>query len=199
MRASTSMEGNAMSDIRIGWLGTGRLGTAMATRLLKGGTTNLAVWNRTASKAAALVAAGAGQVDTIDELTGCDVVFTTVMASPDLLAVTLDPGGLLAGTTAPKLLVDCSTVSEDAADRVRSAAADRGTAMLSAPVSGNATMVAAGRAAIVASGPKEAFEAARGYLETIAASVVHCGLNEEARLVKLCHNLLLGIITEALA
>ncbi|WP_193047950.1 NAD(P)-dependent oxidoreductase [Mycolicibacterium baixiangningiae] len=188
-----------MSDQRIGWLGTGRLGTAMATRLLEGGTTNLTVWNRTASKAAALVSTGAQQVDTIDDLTGCDIVFTTVMSSPDLLAVTLGPGGLLTGKTAPKVIVDCSTVSEDAAKEVRNAAAERGTAMLSAPVSGNASMVAAGRAAIVASGPDEAFEAARGYLESMAVSVVHCGPNEEAPLVKLCHNLLLGMITEALA
>ncbi|WP_197379344.1 NAD(P)-dependent oxidoreductase [Mycolicibacterium mengxianglii] len=188
-----------MSEQRIGWLGTGRLGTAMAGRLMEGGRNDLRVWNRTASKAAPLVAAGAEQVDTIDGLTGCDIVFITVMSSPDLLAVTLGPGGLLVGTTAPQVIVDCSTVSEDAAETVRAAAADRGTAMLSAPVSGNAAMVSAGHAAIVASGPVDAFEAARGYLESIAATVVHCGFNEEARLVKLCHNLLLGMITEALA
>lgn len=145
------------------------------------------------------MSAGARQVDTIDDLTGCDIVFTTVMSSPDLLAVTLGPGGLLTGKTAPKVIVDCSTVSDDAANEVRTAAVERGTAMLSAPVSGNASMVAAGRAAIVASGPDDAFDAARGYLESMAASVVHCGPNEEARLVKLCHNLLLGMITEALA
>ena len=188
-----------MSDQRIGWLGTGRMGTAMATRLLHAGYDDMAVWNRTASKTAQLVSAGAEHVDHIADLATCDIVFITVMSSPDLLAVTLDGGGLLAGDTTPKILVDCSTVSQDASDEVRRAAADRGTAMLSAPISGNPAMVAAGKAALAVSGPRNAFDDARPLLESIAATVVHCGTCEEARLVKLCHNLVGGILTEALA
>ena len=188
-----------MSDQRIGWLGTGRMGTAMATRLLHAGHGDMTVWNRTASKTEQLVSAGADQVEHIADLATCDIVFTTVMSSPDLLAVTLDVGGLLAGDTTPKILVDCSTVSQDASEEVRKAAADRGTAMLSAPISGNPTMVAEGKAALAVSGPQDAFDDARALLEAIAATVVHCGTGEEARLVKLCHNLLGGMLTEALA
>ena len=146
-----------------------------------------------------LVSAGAEHVDHIADLATCDIVFTTVMSSPDLLAVTLEDGGLLVGETTPKILVGCSTVSQDASEEVRRAAADRGTAMLSAPISGNPAMVAAGKAALAVSGPQNAFDDARPLLESIAATVVHCGTSEEARLVKLCHNLLGGILTEALA
>ena len=71
--------------------------------------------------------------------------------------------------------------------------------MLSAPISGNPAMVAAGKAALAVSGPQNAFDDARPLLESIAATVVHCGTSEEARLVKLCHNLVGGILTEALA
>ena len=126
-----------MSDQRIGWLGTGRMGTAMATRVLRAGHDDMTVWNRTASKTAELVSAGAEHVDHIADLATCDIIFTTVMSSPDLLAVTLEDGGLLVGETTPKILVGCSTVSQDASEEVRRAAAHRGTAMLSAPISGN--------------------------------------------------------------
>lgn len=188
-----------MKEQRIGWLGTGRMGTAMASRLLAAGYRDMAVWNRTAAKAGPLVSAGAQQVDRIAQLRSCDIVFTTVMSSPDLLAVAIGEGGLLTGPSTPKILVDCSTVSPDASAEVREAAARCGTAMLAAPISGNPAMVSEGKAAIAASGPLHAFDSVRPLLESIAATVVHCGTGEEARLLKLCHNLISGTLTAALA
>ena len=183
---------------RIGWLGTGRMGTAMATQLLKGGT-ELAVWNRTAAKAKPLLDLGAQPAQTISALKSCDIVFITVTSSPDLLAVTLGPEGLLTGDGLPPVVVDCSTVSAEAAAQVREEAVALGVGFLSAPISGNPAMVAEGGAAIVASGPFDVFERARDHLALIAPTVVYAGASEEARLVKLGHNLLLGMITEALA
>jgi 3-hydroxyisobutyrate dehydrogenase-like beta-hydroxyacid dehydrogenase len=182
---------------RVGWLGTGRMGTAMATRLIEAGMA-LTVWNRTPEKAAPLVALGATQARTVADLTDCDVVFTMVTSSSDLLAVTLGPDGLLAGNRLPRIVVDSSTVSAEAADEVRAAAAGRGVGFVSAPISGNPAMVADGGASIVASGPKEAFDTVQPLLAAIAPTVVLCGAGEEARLVKLGHNLLVGMITEAL-
>lgn len=186
------------TDRQIGWLGTGRMGTAMAERLIRGGH-SLVVWNRTPSKTTPLVELGATRADAIDELGRCDVVFTSVTSSPDLLAVTLGPDGLLGAMTPTGIVVDTSTVAADAGAEVRSEAARRGTAFISAPISGNPAMVTRGRGAIIASGPADAFETVRPLLEAIAPSVTYGGEGEEARLVKLAHNLVLGVITEALS
>lgn len=185
-------------DIRIGWLGTGRMGSALAARLISGGVA-VTVWNRTASKAAPLVDLGASRADNLAALGRCDIVFVTVMSSPDLLAVTLGPDGLLSSRPAPRILVNCSTVSAEAAAEVRTEAARHNVEFLSAPVSGNPDAIAGGSGSIVASGPAEVFDAVRPYLEAIAAGVTYAGTGEEALLVKLAHNLLVGIMTEALA
>lgn len=185
-------------DRHIGWLGTGRMGTAMAERLISGGH-SLVVWNRTASKTAPLVELGATCADAIGELSRCDIVFTSVTSSPDLLSVTLGPEGVVSAMTPPGIVVDTSTVSADTSAEVRSEAARRGIAFISAPISGNPRMVAQGRGSIIASGPAGTFETVRPLLEAIAPSVTFGGEGEEARLVKLAHNLLLGVITEALS
>jgi 3-hydroxyisobutyrate dehydrogenase-like beta-hydroxyacid dehydrogenase len=187
-----------MSADRIGWLGTGRMGSAMAARLISAGTT-VTVWNRTASKTAPLIEMGAAQADTVSDLARCDIVFTSVTSSPDLLAVTLGPEGLFEAQPAPSIVVDTSTVSAAAAAEVRAEAAGRGIEFLCAPISGNANVVAEGRASIIASGPRSVFDAVLPYLQAIAPSVTYAGAGEEARLVKLAHNLMVGMITEALA
>ena len=189
---------NMTADNRIGWLGTGRMGTAMAARLISDGTA-LTVWNRTTAKTASLVELGASRADTVRALGHCDTVFVTVMSSPDLRAVMLGADGLLGGQPAPRVVVNCSTVSLDAAVEVAAEAARHDVGFLSAPISGNPDAVTAGHASIVASGPAEVFEAARPYLEAIAASVTYAGADQEALLIKLAHNLLVGTITEALA
>ncbi|HYB39827.1 MAG TPA: NAD(P)-dependent oxidoreductase [Mycobacterium sp.] len=186
------------TECHIGWLGTGRMGAATATRLISNGAA-LTVWNRTPSKAAPLTALGAAQADRISDLGHCDIVFTMVSSSNDLLAVTLGPEGLLRARPAPAIVVDCSTVSGEAVAEVRAQAARRDIEFLSSPISGNPDMVAEGSAAIVASGPAQVFDTALPYLRAIAPSVTYCGTGEEASLVKLCHNLMLGIVAEALA
>lgn len=181
----------------IGWLGTGRMGLAMAGRLLEAGRP-LTVWNRTRSKTAPLAERGAAVAGSIAELAGCDLVFTMVSRPADLLAVTTGPGGLLAGPQRPRILVDCSTVDDAASAAVRAAAADAGVACLAAPVSGNPHVVAAGRSVLMVSGPATVFEEARPCLADIAGVVVHVGEQEQSRLVKLCTNLYLGMMVEAL-
>ncbi|WP_375483501.1 NAD(P)-dependent oxidoreductase [uncultured Mycobacterium sp.] len=185
-------------DFRIGWLGTGRLGSALAARMISSGVA-VTVWNRTASKTAPLVDLGASHAETLSGLGHCDIVFVTVMSSPDLLAVTVGPDGLLSSQPALRIIVNCSTVSAEAAAEVRSQAARHKVGFLSAPVSGNPDAVANGHGSIVASGPAEVFDAARPYLGAIASGVTYAGAGEEALLVKLAHNLLVGMSTEALA
>jgi len=183
----------------LGWVGAGgRMGFAMAKRLLAAGH-EVRVYNRTRSKVEPLAEFGAKVVDSLSELRGLDIVFTTVSASDDLIAVCTGSDGLLAKGNAPKMIVDCSSVSEEASSQVREAAAKLGTAMLAAPVSGNAKVVAAGKLTIVASGPRAAFDVAQPYLAALGVGVTYVGEGELARMVKICHNLLLGVVAQSLA
>ena len=184
---------------RIGWIGTGRMGYELAARLLRAGC-DVAVWNRTREKAEPLAELGATIVDSPAALADRDLVFTMMAGPEDFQEVTIGEGGVLtAEASAPDVLIDSSTVSADASERVRAHAAERGTAVLAAPVSGNPKVVKAGRLTVVASGPQEAFELARPYLELFGEGVTYAGEGDTARLVKLCHNLMLGIVAQTLA
>ena len=183
---------------RLGWIGTGRMGYAMAARLLHAGC-QVVVYNRTRAKAEPLAALGASIVDSAAALAGCDIVFTSVSTSDDLISVITGPRGLLTGHQTPKLLVDTSSVSEEASAKMRAAAAKRGTQMLAAPVSGNAKVVETGKLTLVVSGPADAYKMALPFLDKLGAGVTYVGEGELARIVKICHNLLLGVITQCLA
>ncbi|HVY63740.1 MAG TPA: NAD(P)-dependent oxidoreductase [Gammaproteobacteria bacterium] len=188
-----------MARPSLGWIGAGgRMGFAMAKRLLAAGHV-VTVYNRTRSKVEPLAALGATIVDSPRAMRGLDIVFTTVSASDDLRAVCLGADGVLDNDSGPKLLIDCSSVSEEASAEVRAAAAKLGTQMLAAPVSGNAKVVTAGRLTIVASGPRTAFDLAKPYLEALGTGVTYVGEGELARMVKICHNLLLGVVAQSLA
>jgi 3-hydroxyisobutyrate dehydrogenase-like beta-hydroxyacid dehydrogenase len=185
--------------MRLGWIGAGRMGFALASRLLAAGH-DVAVWNRTRAKAEPLAEQGATLVDSPADLADRDLVFTMVGGDRDFQQVVVGDGGLLSRDgVAPRVLVDSTTISPGASQAVRDAAQQRGTAVLAAPVSGNPKVVAAGRLTIVASGPREAFELAEPYLELFGSGVTYVGEGDRARLVKICHNLMLGIVAQTLA
>ena len=185
-------------DTRVGWIGTGRMGHAIVRRLLAADH-DVHVWNRTRAKAEDLADGGATIVDTVGDLAGRDVVFTMVAADADMLEVTLGPDGLLRQPTAPQYLVDSSTISAQTSDRIRSVAAERGTVLLAAPVSGNAKVVKAGRLSVAVSGPRDAYVALEPILMAFGESVTYVGDGDLARLVKLAHNVFLGVVTQSLA
>jgi len=184
---------------RLGWIGAGRMGAAMVRRLVDAGS-DVAIYNRTRSKAEAVAGDDATVVDRPVELADRDVVFTMVSASADFEAVVLGPDGLLSGDgPTPRVLVDSSTVSSESSQTVRDAAAERGTALLAAPVSGNPSVVAAGRLTLAVSGPRTAYDDVLPILDQLGRGVTYVGEGEVARLVKICHNVLLGVVTESLA
>jgi 3-hydroxyisobutyrate dehydrogenase len=190
---------NGEQRLRLGWLGTGRMGFALATRLLEAGH-DVAVYNRTRAKAEPLAELGATIVDSPAELADRDLVFTMVAGSVDFAQVVLGDEGLLSRpAVVPRLLVDLTTLSPAASAEVRLAGERCGTAVLAAPVSGNPRVAAAGRLTIVVSGAREAWEEARPYLELLCARVTYVGEGERARLVKICHNLMLGIVAQSLS
>jgi 3-hydroxyisobutyrate dehydrogenase-like beta-hydroxyacid dehydrogenase len=184
---------------RLGWLGTGRMGVEMARRLLLMGC-DVAVYNRSQAKAEPLIRLGAKPVGSAAELGTRDIVFLTVGTSDDLVAAVLGPDGIMSGPgAAPEVLIDCSTVSAEASALVRAEIADRGTALLAAPVMGNPSVVRAGKMTAAVSGPREAFEMAEPYLNMLGRGVTYVGEGEVARTVKLCHNLFLGVVAQSLA
>ena len=184
---------------RIGWIGVGRMGHAMAARLAKQGA-DLTVWNRTRAKAEPLAKHGAKIASTLSDLAACDVVFVMVSTWDDVREVIAGPGGLLAAT-APRtrLIVECSSISLEGSAELRSLLAARGIELLAAPVSGNAKVIEAGRLSFVCSGPRAAFDLALPYLRMIAPAASYVGEGELARIVKICHNVFLGVVIQSLA
>lgn len=183
---------------RLGWLGTGRMGSAMARRLVDAGN-DVTVWNRTIEKTAPLREAGASVAEDLPALATADIVFVMVSTPADLLAVVTGQGGILSGERRPRVVVDCSTVDAGTSAEIRALLAERGIGFLAAPISGNPHVVAEGEAVIAASGPRETFELAEPYLRQIAKDAVWVADAEQARLVKICHNLYLGILVQALS
>jgi len=184
------------SEVRVGWIGTGRMGFALASRLSQAGV-DVAAWNRTQAKADPLTGYGAAVVDAPGDLADRDVVFTMVSTSRDLAEV-LEK--LLADPDrTPRLVVDCSTVSTQASASARALLAKRGADFIAAPVSGNGKVVKAGMLSLVCSGPAAAFDEVRPLLGLLGRHVTYVGDGEHARLVKICHNLLLGVVIQNLA
>jgi 3-hydroxyisobutyrate dehydrogenase len=185
-------------DRSIGWIGAGRMGAAMVARLLAAGH-EVAVYNRTRAKAEPLAGLGATIVDSVAELAERDVVFTMVSASGDFAEVTIGEQGLLRQAAAPGILVDCSTVSLEVSAEVRAEADKIGTTLLAAPVSGNANVVKAGKLSVVVSGPFEQFAAVEDLLQVVGRGVTYVGEGDVARIVKLAHNVFLGVVAQTLA
>jgi 3-hydroxyisobutyrate dehydrogenase-like beta-hydroxyacid dehydrogenase len=197
--SETTAAGSVADAGSVGWIGTGRMGAAMATRLAKAGA-DLAVWNRTRAKAEPLAEHGARVVDAIADLRGRDVVFTMVSSDKDLEQVLTGDGGLIAEPgRVPKVVVDTSTVSSDTSEAMRAACDAVGTQFLASPVSGNGKVVASGKLTLVTSGDEDTFHRVRPLLEAIGQHVTYVGEGDTARLAKICHNLMLGVVTQSLA
>jgi 3-hydroxyisobutyrate dehydrogenase-like beta-hydroxyacid dehydrogenase len=175
------------------------MGSAMVARIARGGS-DVVVWNRTRAKAEPLTQHGCRIADSLTELRGRDVVFTMVSTDEVLTQVLTGPDGLLADpSTLPQVVVDCSTVSSEASAAVRQACAERGVAFLAAPVSGNGKVAASGGLSLVVSGPEAAYTRVAPLLQQVGRSVTYVGADDLARLVKICHNLMLGVVTQSLA
>ncbi len=178
----------------LGWIGTGRMGYEMAARLAKGGC-DIAVWNRTKAKADPLSAYGAQVVVDLKELASRDIVFCMVSTWEDVKEVTQK---LLSGGAKPKMLVECSSISLEGSAELRRILDEKGIPYLAAPVSGNAKVIKAGKLTFVVSGPKSAYESARPYLDMMGTGSSYVGEGELARIAKICHNVMLGVVIQNL-
>lgn len=193
------MAQDKLESLSLGWIGTGRMGYAMAERLAKAGC-DLSVWNRTRSKAEPLAEHGAGIVDNLAALGDKDIIFSMVATQDHLVDVLFGDSGVLSQGSAPKIVVDCTSISAEVSAEVRERLADRGIQFIAAPVSGNAKCVKAGKLSVVASGPEEVYEQVLPYLETFGGlGATWVGEGELSRIVKICHNVFLGVVTQSMS
>ena len=116
-----------------------------------------------------------------------------------MLFRSLGPDGLLTGDSGPRALADVSTVSVATSEKVRAAASEKGTGFLATPVSGNPAVIAAGKLTVAVSGPRDVFEQVEPVLQVFGRGVTYVGEGEVARLVKIAHNVFLGVVTQSLA
>ncbi len=188
-----------MKQHKLGWIGIGRMGYAMAERLLSPGC-DITVWNRTRAKAEPLAQAGAKVAGSLAELAACDIVFTMVGAGKDVKEVLFGANGVLTRKDAkPKIIVDSTSISIEDSAEIRKKLAAEGIKLLAAPVSGNAKVIKAGKLTVVASGPKDAMDAVTPYFAAIGQGVSYVGDGELSRIAKICHNVMLGVVTQSLA
>src|SRR5262245_23173675 len=199
MSISQTTRQHTPGSLTIGWIGAGRMGSAMASRLASAGE-DISVWNRTRAKAEALTDSGCRVADTIADLRDRQVVFTMVSGPADLAQVLTGDGGLLTDPDhVPGAVVDCSTVDAETSAAMREVCAAHGVGFLSAPVSGNAKVVGAGRLTLVVSGPEETWLTVAPLLEHLGQGATYVGEGDVARLAKICHNVMLGVVTQCMA
>jgi 3-hydroxyisobutyrate dehydrogenase len=190
----------AKNEQKIGWIGTGRMGFPMAERLLKAGY-DLSIWNRTRSKAEPLVAKGSKVVDKLSDLASVDVLFSIVSTGKDLEEIYFGKDGVASGPKGamPKILVDCSTIAVEQSAAIRDRLGKLGSAFVASPVSGNAKVIKAGKLSAVVSGPEPAARIAMPIIEVFAPQgVSYVGDGELARVCKIAHNVMLGVVIENL-
>ena len=186
-----------MKQHKLGWIGIGRMGYAMAERLAKAGC-DISVWNRTRAKAEPLAAHGAKIVNSLSELAACDIVFTMVSTGKDVKEVLFGPQGVTAKGAAPKMVVDSTSISLEESAEIRQKLSAAGVKLLAAPVSGNDKVVKSGKLMFVVSGPQEAYDTARSYLDAMGRGSSYVGDGELSRIAKICHNVHLSVVIQSL-
>ena len=169
------------------------MGYEMAARLAKGGC-DVSVWNRTREKAQPLEKYGAKVVNQLEELSTKEILFVMVSTYDDVKQVI----GKALAKGKPKMVVECSSISLEGSAELRKTLESKGIDYLAAPVSGNAKVIKAGKLTFVVSGPKGAYETARPYLDMMGTGSSYVGEGELARIAKICHNVMLGVVIQNL-
>lgn len=188
---------------QIAFIGLGNMGGPMALNVLKSGA-KVSVFDLSAAAVAHVVEAGAVAAASAAEAAAqADVVITMLPAGRHVESVYLDAGGILDVVRPNTLLIDCSTISAQSAQKVAAAAAAKGLSMLDAPVSGGVGGAAAGTLTFIVGGAAEVLEQARPVLALMGKNIFHAGASGAGQIAKVCNNMLLGILmagtSEALA
>jgi 3-hydroxyisobutyrate dehydrogenase len=160
---------------RVGVLGLGTMGGAMAANLARAGFP-LVAWNRTAGRTAGLEALGVGVAATPAALAAAtDIVLVCVSDTPDVETVLFGPDGVAAGVAPGTLVIDCSTIDPAATRRFAARLAAQGVAFVDAPVTGGSEGARNATLAILVGGAPADVERARPVLQAIGRTVTHLG------------------------
>lgn len=175
---------------RVGFVGLGIMGRGMAANLLKAGFP-LRVWNRTASRSAALVEQGAAAgTSPADVAANSDIIVICVSDTPDVEAVVLGEDGVLAGAQEGALVIDCSTISPAVTQEIAAKLRAKGVHMLDAPISGGSEGAANGTLSIMVGGEADHFARAMPIFEAMGKTITHVGGTGAGQTVKLVNQVL---------
>jgi len=184
--------------LKIGFIGLGRMGKPMASRLLA--HFPLTIWNRTKAKTVELGKRGAEIASSPREVAAkSDITITMMYDDAALEAVTFGEDGILGGIRPPSVFIDMSTVGPATSNRIASAIKEQGVEMLRAPVTGSTSSAEEGTLTILASGNRQAYEKCEKVFSVMAKKIFYVGAEEEARYLKLAHNMMVGITAQMLA
>ena len=184
---------------RVGIVGLGLLGTAVASRLLESGV-EVTGYDLRAEQSDALASAGLRATEhTAGACEGVDAVFTILPTLESVEEVLCGPGGVLECAPRDAVIIQMSTISPELTRRMDAAAASRGYGFLDAPISGTSAMVASGDCTLLVGGDAVHLEACRPMFDAIARRTVHMGEVGTASLAKLATNLLVALNTAAVA
>ncbi len=178
---------------RIGFIGLGIMGRPMARHLVDAGY-EVTVWNRTQSKTAELVEAGARLGRSPKDVAAhSEITITIVADTPDVRHVILGPDGVIDGARPGTAVVDMSTVSPVATREIALALAERGVEMLDAPVSGGQRGAIEGTLSIMVGGKPEVFERVLPVFQKMGRNIVHVGESGAGQVAKACNQLVLSL------
>jgi 3-hydroxyisobutyrate dehydrogenase len=182
----------APGQSRLGWIGTGVMGSSMCGHLLAKGF-SVTVHNRTRSRAEGLLAKGAQWAESPRAVAeASDVIFTIVGFPSDVRTVTLGPEGTIAGGKAGNILVDMTTSEPSLAEEIAAAAKSRGMCSIDAPVSGGDVGAREARLSIMIGGDKQAVDALAPCWEAMGKTIIHQGGPGSGQHTKMVNQILIA-------
>lgn len=177
---------------RVGFVGLGIMGKAMASNILKAGFP-LTVYNRTQSKADEVGAEGANVAASPESVAReSDVIITMVSDSPDVEEVVLGPGGVVHGVQQGSVVIDMSTISPQVTQDIAKALDEKGAKMLDGPVSGGSWGAIQGTLSIMVGGEKETFDRCMPIFEAMGKNIIYTGSNGMGQVTKLVNQIIVG-------
>jgi 3-hydroxyisobutyrate dehydrogenase len=186
-------------NMKVAFAGLGNMGQPMARNILEAGH-ELVVYNRTPSKMAPLVEAGAGAAESPRQAAqGAEVLCLSVSTPDAVREVVLGTEGALGGAPPGTVIIDFSTVDPLTSQVVATACAEGGTAYLDAPVSGGVSGAAAGTLTVIVGGDAEAFRRAQPVFQAVGQNITHVGPSGAGSTIKLINQILVGVNLAAVA
>ena len=186
-------------DKKIGFIGLGIMGMPMARNLMKAGFA-VTVYNRTASKTDKLVAEGAKKAGSPKEAAeGNSVIITIVSDTPDVGSVILGESGVIEGVETDAVVIDMSTISPQATQKIAERIKEKGAHMLDAPVSGGEQGAIDGTLSIMVGGSQAAFDRALPVFEKMGKNIIRIGEAGSGQVTKACNQIVVGMTIQAMA